>query len=68
MRSSRPSSIFHRVHLKLFVNQGPDARSSVTLRCMLCIVPSQKTIVVMFKTRAAVLYRDLKPRGAAEWF
>ena len=23
---------------------------------------------VMFKTRAAVFYRDLKPRGAAEWF
>ena len=23
---------------------------------------------VMFKTRAAVLYGDLKPRGAAEWF
>ena len=22
---------------------------------------------VMFKTRAAVFYRDLKPRGAAEW-
>ena len=23
---------------------------------------------VMFKTRAAVFYQDLKPRGAAEWF
>ena len=23
---------------------------------------------VMFKTRAAVFYRDLKPRGAAEWW
>ena len=23
---------------------------------------------VMFKTRASVFYRDLKPRGAAEWF
>ena len=23
---------------------------------------------VMFKTQAAVFYRDLKPRGAAEWF
>ena len=23
---------------------------------------------VMFKTRAEVFYRDLKPRGAAEWF
>ena len=23
---------------------------------------------VMFRTRAAVFYRDLKPRGAAEWF
>ena len=23
---------------------------------------------LMFKTRAAVFYRDLKPRGAAEWF
>ena len=27
-----------------------------------------KTYYVMFKTRAAVFYRDLKPRGAAEWF
>ena len=26
------------------------------------------TLSVMFKTRAAVFYRDLKPRGAAEWF
>ena len=25
-------------------------------------------IHVMFKTLAAVFYRDLKPRGAAEWF
>ena len=24
--------------------------------------------IVMFKTRAGVFYRDLKPRGAAEWF
>ena len=23
---------------------------------------------VMFKTRAAVFYRDLKPGGAAKWF
>ena len=25
-------------------------------------------IYVMFKTQAAVFYRDLKARGAAEWF
>ena len=25
-------------------------------------------VYVTFKTRAAVFYRDLKPRGAAEWF
>ena len=25
-------------------------------------------VYVMFKTRAAVFGRDLKPRGAAEWF
>ena len=23
---------------------------------------------VMFKTQAAVFYREIKPRGAAEWF
>ena len=32
------------------------------------LLRSTPVCYVMFKTRAAVFYRDLKPRGAAEWF
>ena len=54
--------------------------ASTRLRMCKAISPEQTVIhffpiqkrfrwlFVMFKTRAAVFYRDLKPRGTAEWF
>ena len=44
-----------------------DSRADVLSARLLC--QSEGLVLeVMFKTRAAVFYRDLKPRGAAEWF
>ena len=58
----------------LLKNMGPLpmdlARYSCCCFCFLICKPQclHYSSYVVFKTRAAVFYRDLKPRGAAEWF
>ena len=46
-----------------------DEMVSIIMKYLLFHINHDFTVhYVTFKTRAAVFYRDLKPRGAAEWF